>query len=364
MTHLPDLRESLVRAAYRQRELHKQDLASPDADLSRRSQARAWLRAAPGAAAVLAAVGVAVAIAIVALSALGHNGKTTSSAPTGRRPSHLAAVAPQQPNISSADWTYIKQARHVIDAQDPSCSAFTKNLPATSAGQPSAPLTSILGVLNLRANRADKLSEVFAHRGADPLGSIREIYINDIRLARTVAGTSFYIIPAGNVTGFRTLSNRCIRLEAITLRTELPGESATDPARLLKLQRSYLTWEQYQAAHPEGICLAATTATTIAGSESLTCGSTIADIEQGHAGLGATASSTGNTLLHGIVPDGVATVTLRYPPTPGKSPAVTITTKVINNVFVIQAPDIPSELPKTIGWHAPSGGVIKTIQYP
>jgi hypothetical protein len=214
--------------------------------------------------------------------------------------------------------------------QDPSCSAFVKNLPATSAGQPSTALTSILGVLCRPASPADKLPEILAHRPG-PLGSIREIYINDVRLARTVAGTSFYIIPAGNVTGFRPVPNRCTHLQEAALQTELQHEPAAKRARLLDLQHAYLTWEQYQALHPEGICLAATTAR----SGSLACGSTIADIEQGRAGLGGAVSSTANTLFHGVVPDGVATVTLCYPPSADAAQAVTITSKVIDNLFVV-----------------------------
>jgi hypothetical protein len=309
----------------------------------------------------MAAFGVAIAIAIVALSALGHNGKATTRTPASPRPPHPAAVTPEQPSISSGDWAYIKQARRATGEHDPSCSAFIRNLPASSARRPSAALTSILGVLNLRATTADVLPEVFAHRGVGPLGLVREVYVDDIRLARTVAGTRFYIIPAGNVTGFRRLSTRCVRLNMLALQGELRHGRVTTRARVLQLQRSYLTWEQYEGAHPEGICLAAR---TIVGSESLVCGNTIADIEQGHAGLGAAPSSTGNTLLHGVVPNGVVTVTVRYPPPSGKARAVAITTRVINNVFVIQAPDMASELPETIIWHAPNGGVLKTIQYP
>jgi hypothetical protein len=351
MTYLPDLRESLVRAAHRQRELRTQAPIHNHQPLRRWHRARSWSRAALGGGSVLLAVGVAVAVAVTALVILGR-GKAPSSAPAGARPSKLAAGAPQQPNISPAAWTYIKQAQRSAAAQDPSCSAFVKNLPATSAGQPSTALTSILGVLRRPATPADQLPEIFAHGGAFPPGSIREIYINDVRLARTLAGTSFYIIPAGNVTGFRPLPNRCTHLEVIALQTELQHAPATKRARLLDLQRTYLAWEQYQARHPEGICFAATARS---GSGSLGCGNTIADIEQGRAGLGGATTGTANTLFHGVVPDGVATVTLRYPPSADAAQAVTITSKVINNLFVVST---PGEFPQTITWRAANGSVI------
>jgi hypothetical protein len=83
-------------------------------------------------------------------------------------------------------------------------------------------------------------------------------------------------------------------------------------------------------------------------------------------GVGTDGNSTpDSTLVSGIVPDGVATVTFYYPE--GKPngfshrmfPAETLTMRVVNNVVV--GKPMRSSLPPTMIWRAANGAVIRTI---
>jgi hypothetical protein len=148
------------------------------------------------------------------------------------------------------------------------------------------------------------------------LGGEEGIFIHYIRLARVVSGTSYYVMP---------LAKGC-------------GSSAEEV--LLNARSS------------QGSGFA---------------GATLAQIQQGrdHGSQGSGASS----VVSGIVPDGVARVTLTYPPRgpnniyPAKQPAVTVTTTPVSNVFVVRVHQDPgsSSVPKTIVWRSANGHVIRRI---
>ncbi len=96
-------------------------------------------------------------------------------------------------------------------------------------------------------------------------------------------------------------------------------------------------------------------------------GATPRAIEQGRLlGSEGTAASS---VVSGIVPDGVAKITLKYAPakpssiSPRRQLAVTVTAKPMNNVFAVHVPQNPgsASLPKTIVWRSAKGAVIKRI---
>ena len=87
------------------------------------------------------------------------------------------------------------------------------------------------------------------------------------------------------------------------------------------------------------------------------------------ASLGGGTATFGKSTIVGLVPDGVATVTLRYPA--GKiggfdrnhAPAFALTTNVLGNVLVAMIPRGGNRLmaPMTMIWRAANGTVIKTF---
>jgi hypothetical protein len=92
-----------------------------------------------------------------------------------------------------------------------------------------------------------------------------------------------------------------------------------------------------------------------------------AEIEQGSA-FGGTGGF-GHTTIQGLVPDGVASVTLYYPA--GKiggfdrrhAPAFTTTTNVVGNLLSVTIPRGGNRLtaPMTMTWRAADGDIIKTF---
>jgi hypothetical protein len=191
-------------------------------------------------------------------------------------------------------------------------------------GPPSKSLLSILGVLRRPATAADAGSGITAQ------GFTSAVFVHYIRLARVIAGSSFYIYP-GIVGGCGT--------------GEKPHEGIMESTKHVNLGHGLLGG-------------------TGGG------GSTAATIEQGQtAETGPPGTSTSATITM-IVPDGVASVTLRYPAgrasgySPKISPPFTVTTAAVNNLVVVGVPRSAGGGPirkPTMIWRAANGHIIKTF---
>jgi hypothetical protein len=328
MSYLPELRASLVRAAAR-------EIAPP----------RRRPTLGPGWLAPAVAAGVALAVVALAVVLIGHRargGGTPTAHPSG------AAPPPQMPNISGPEWNLIVKARRDTVAHDAACSPFVGSRPAFRAGRPSATLTAILGVLRQPAGARDSVPLQFFRHG--PF----DIYRSAIRFAREQNGVAVYVLPTANVMGWRTVPRRCAAEEAATLYRELRGAPAKQRAAALDGQRRYLAWQQYEAMHPQGVCLAEVDPR---GAGGVGCGWGVAEIEQGVAGLGHTVQP-GPSLFHGIVPDGIASVVLELPGHRG-----TVTARVVNNVYLAQIPRTV-QAPARVIWRAADGSVIRATRVP
>jgi hypothetical protein len=234
-----------------------------------------------------------------------------------------------------------------------------KAVPVTSTGAPDYALTSILGVLRRAATPADRFSvraPVLPGEGpGGPIGSRPStgaaVYINASRRARTALGVTFYILPAGRETGLRPTPARCGADRAASLDRALKQDPKMLRERIADLQRQYLTWQRYEALNPEGILLMTVNAKAV-GNDG---GASTAKIQQ-RGLLDGNAGYPVRALMSGVVPDGVASVTLRY----GRG---SLTAPVVNNVFVA-LPRRGGHAPLTaIVWRSTTGAIVKVVPF-
>jgi hypothetical protein len=279
---------------------------------------------------------------------------------------NLAVNAPQQPIVPPASWRYIQAAQRSTVARDPVCSTSARREPIISEGAPGRALLATLGVLRQPRTAADALPQLVSEPFSIGFGGTREVFVNYTHRARSVLGASFYVIPAGNILGLREVPARCTGEEVAALKRELAQMPKSLGAQTVSLQAQYLPWQRYTAAHPQGIALATTI--SLGGGAGIAAGWTVADIDRGMAGLGlggvavGTGSSRrvfGGTGFHGIVPDGVAEVTLHYPARSANSKPLSVTVKVINNMFFARDP--ARQFPLASSWYDASGRLIKTV---
>lgn len=223
---------------------------------------------------------------------------------------------------SRLEGARLPHARHPLRAArllPAACKANGKVL----QGAPSKSLLSILGVLRRSATAADAIPQAFAARGAG-----RDAFVHYVRRTRVVDGSSYYIYPAiiGGCGG--RVRQGMMHLDA---NIDLGGGAV---------------------------------GATGGG------GATAADIERGQdAQTGPPGSGTSATVTM-VVPDGVASVTLRYPAgrasgySPKISPPVTIATKPVNNELVVRVPRSGGGGPirePTMIWRGANGHIIKTF---
>jgi hypothetical protein len=202
-------------------------------------------------------------------------------------------------------------------------SGSTCPAPARVTGPPPAALLSILGVLRRPAST-----------GHEPPASIpegqTEFFVNSVRFARAAFGRDWYVWVAGPPAPL-SVGGRCRRPVGVTL----VGVGAR-------------------------------------GGGGGTGGGTAAQIEARGMWIsigGGTGADPARTLFAGIVPDGVATVTLQYPA--GKlggfshrsGPALTVTGHAVNNVVVISVERAGEQarLAVTTTWRDANGAVLKTL---
>jgi hypothetical protein len=294
-----------------------------------------WLRKGAGAVPILAAMALAVAITVVALTTLGHG---HAAGPQG-------ALGPPGP-LQKQELRYIADAAKAV-RRTAVCRNRGPAVPAISHGSPSQMLLSTLGVLRQPATTADRLPRSL-QSGADTRG----IYVNYIRLARVKNGISYYVVPAAASFARLTLPESCYAALVAALRAELPRVPAPLRAPTLSLQAQLIARQrelaQQQAAGV--ICLEFSSASGSGGS----CGATPAQIAQ--TGMISTIGR-----ISGVVPDGVTTVTIRYPASNGRA-AQTVTTDVVSNVFatsIVRSTD--RNLSPTIIWRSAQGKVLKTV---
>ncbi len=223
-------------------------------------------------------------------------------------------------------------------------------VPATAGGVPDHALLSVLAVLRKPYAAKDALPR--AVRGNAPRGR----FVRYIRLARVVDGVSYYIVPSSSPSRFGgPVQFDCFAAIAADVRANSQQIPAPLRARTLAwVGRQVASLREIRArGSGDGICLVYSGNRTSGG----VCGANALDVRDW--GLDTSFGRVG-----GVVPDGVASVTIHDPASDGV-PSVTSTVKVINNVFVS---GMNAELTgrTTLGapritWRGADGAIIKTV---
>jgi len=280
-----------------------------------------------------------------------------------------AAVSSRSAAAKAPSARQLREQKYVESAvlegiNGPAC--VPEHVAATNPGAPPASLLSILGVLRLPATPVDRLSLRFLSHETD-------LYVNDIRYARTAFGERWYVWVAGPPSAFLPPANisGCLAAQTADFQQELPSIPKALRDATSKMFDAQISGERLHDAsppRPPGLTLFGVTAAGGGGGGDATA----AEIEQqGSWGSssGGTGANPGLTLFSGVVPDGVATVTVHYPA--GKiggfsrrtGPAVTIKVHAVNNVVVVSVPRAGEQATNavTTTWRAANGTIIKTI---
>ena len=340
-----------------------------------------WSRSRGLSALIVAATtAVALAVAVIALVALHH----------GRLPSPKAAVpatttGPSRPGPRPRDPGPVP--RNVDDAavaaawnaawrEDPTCRPGAGRGPGAgvSYGAPSAAMLSTLPILRRPATSADRLpANLYMHADGRLkllLGQGGDVYIRYVRRVSVAEGRTFYLVPVGKV-GQPPLSSaaagRCYRLEVAALQAELPSVAPSNRAPTRRYGDAEFALGRYNlesSSVHEGAELISENVNGGGGGGGV---QSLESIRQGgQLGGGGGGTPPNPIVMDGIVPTGVASVTLQFPATRYRTrrlPPLNATGNVVNNVFVIPIPTLfeRGAWPTTAIWRSSSGETIKTV---
>jgi hypothetical protein len=197
------------------------------------------------------------------------------------------------------------------------------------------------------------------------------LYVRYVRLARSLDGLDFYVSVSTSLNAAPVNINRCVAAVTANFAGELPHLPKTLRPKAVQIFDAALAAQRANwSQHPiVGVDL---NAISIYGAPGFGGGpATAAQIEQGRAlseGGAAAGSGPNSSLIDGLVPNAVASITLHYDAGPlggyshTHARATNITTRPINNVFVAIVPrPTGNALPSTITWRAANGKIIRTI---
>jgi hypothetical protein len=241
---------------------------------------------------------------------------------------------------------YVAEANRQA-TQEGSCVASNTAVPKTEPGSPSPSLLAELAVLRTSTTSSDTLPRSL--RGNAP----RARFVKYIRLARTVDGLSYYIVPSAFATRlFGALNGRCITAANAALHSE--ERTIPSAARTRTLALATQTFQQerliLKRETGDGVCLLFAKHQESGG----TCGATTADLRKW--GLTSTMGQ-----IAGIVPDGVSSVIVHVPAYEGQH-AITAHATVVNNLFATSIQEtFGNRRQPTIVWLSASGKTVRTV---
>ena len=323
-----------------------------------RRQARTWALAGARRAGLALAVLVALAVVAVGLVAVHHRTASPSpDTPAGHGSSHIPGPAPP---VAGGG---IARAQRQTIAHDHACAQTANRGQTIDHGAPPESMLSVLGVLRRPALAPDPTNKVLHSIGWDAGAGV---YVDYIRRARTEYGRSYWIVPEARTTPFGPIPARCYGEFRATLKRDLRHASAAARARALEAQQQQLDAERQESEHRQGLCFIEIGLRTRPhpGAVGFGCGAapTEANPLSGGNGSGDTA---GGTIQSGVVPDGFVAVTAHYPAIAG-APALTLTSNVVNNVYVLKVPRRPARAQSPDQWRLrrADGGVLTVSGVP
>jgi hypothetical protein len=230
---------------------------------------------------------------------------------------------------------------------------------------------STLPVLSRPATSADRLPASLYFGGRlGPWFQGGQIYVRYVRRVRVVDGSTYYLVPAtelGRPPLSQTAANRCYRLTVAALRAELPTVPAAERTSTRRYGDAEFAVGRYNlqtSSVYEGVFLFTEHANGGGGGSG---GQSLSSIRHGGPlGGGGGGNPPTPIVMNGIVPAGVATVTLTFPATrhgTKRLPPLSATGDVINNVFVIPIATLFQRggWPATAIWRSASGQIVNTI---
>ncbi len=358
-----------------ERQLRASVAHTADRQPALRLRLRSWSRGL-SALIVAASTAAALAVAVFALVAL-HHGRPPSSQPATPATTHHRSrlgLPPRDPgpiprNVYDGA---VAAAWNTAWAKDPACRPGPGPAVGSgvSYGNPSAAMLSTIPALRRPATPADRLPANLYFHGR-PLGPGRwaDVYVRFIRRARIADGITFYLVPAAKL-GRPPLSpataNHCYQLTVAALRAELPTVPPAKRTATLRYGDAEFAVGRYNletSSVHEGVFLL----TERADGSGANGGQSPSTIQQtGMLGGGGGGTPPSPIVMDGIVPSGVATVTLQFPASghgTRRLPALSATGGVVNDVFVIPVPTLFQRggWPTTAIWRSASGNAIKTV---
>ena len=272
----------------------------------------------------------------------------------------------QSPRVIKRAFTYIGPAV-APTVNSPACAR--RHVPETTTSTAPASLLSTLGVLR-RPSQPGGIPDVPSKLSTPG----QSLYVRYVRFARSVDGFDVYVFVGTGLPQPVANISRCIAEQTANFDRELPRIPKTFRADATEIFSSDLATERINATREPsvGVSLRAISIYGLDQGGFGTGTSTAAQIEEANAlvlGGAATGSGPNTSFVAGVVPDGVASVTLHYDAGPlgGYShkhvSAANITTKPVNNVIVVIVPrPTGNASPSTITWRAANGRIVKTIR--
>ena len=293
--------------------------------------------------AVAASTAVVVAVALVAFEV---GGTRRPSGPTGS----------SRPPLTMAQRRRVANTVGRILAKNPGCGHVRPRRDLSiSYGAPDSEMLSTLGVLRQPATSVDGFRP-FRH--SPVLNVAHGIFVRYVRLARTYRGAEYFIIPAADIG---SMDRQCVATERLALRKALPDV----PVALRSAVEQQFNAIVAQDSPQQGVFLIL----KFRNGQGSSSPAGIQEIrtQGGEFGLGGYGNvghlPDRNLTLTGIVPDGVASVTVTIPRADGRQ--LVLTTRPVENVVVapVRLPERWSRGgPATMVWKAPDGHVIRVVR--
>jgi hypothetical protein len=319
-------------------------------DVPRAGRHRQWFSPARVHLAPILATVVVILVVGAAIALLGHGRHQPPSPPASSPPPRggLAALLEKTPQKQlRREFAYMAAATKNVLAS-PVCQ-HQLTTPSFVHGTPDRSLLSILGVLRRPATPADQPNpSVF--------DGMSDVYSGSARRAFSAGGESYYVAVAGFDQAASSPSNQCFALQARALAQYLPKIPSALRKPTQELQAGYIAYVRNFFTHGphDGVCLI-NVGLIVNGAS---CGITARQIKEN-----ATRQDD-NGVFIGVVPDGVASVTLAIPAAHGE-PGRSLTGPVRGNVYAIRVGG-PGQQPiePAITWRSMNGRVIKSIPVP